>query len=229
MATEFSTLPGLFAYATGHFNLERALMYPDVGVWRTWSTAAFRERVRWLTLGMHAIGVKPGDSVGILAPSSPEWIFLDLAVTCLGAVSVPLFKRISVESLRHEISDSGMQYLFVGNLEELPNIKAAKSEIREQITFGKGFPSDRFNEIVRKGREIDIESPQLFSELSSAVSEDDLATIIYTSGSTGLPKGVELTHRNIITQVTQPERDSKTDATTACSRSCLSHTSLSEW
>lgn len=201
MTGTYKTLPELFVYTTSRFSLKQALMYPEGDSWRTYSTTAFRDQVRWLALGMHHMGVQPGDTVGILAPSSPEWIILDLAIVSLGAVSVPLFKRISIESLSHEISDSEMKYIFVGNLEELPNIKATHRHLKEEITFGTGFPDEKFNALIRKGREIEEKKPGLFAELSGEVHEDDLATIIYTSGSTGLPKGVELTHRNIISQV----------------------------
>ncbi len=201
MSRNFTTLPELFLHATDNYNLERALMYPEGESWRMYSSGAFRNHVVWLALGMHDMGVKRGDSVGILAPSSPEWIILDLATVSLGAVSVPLFKKISIESLGHEISDSAMKYIFIGNLDELPNIKATHKHLKEQITFGKGFPNDHFNSLIRKGQELEKAQPELFASLVAKVSQDDLATIIYTSGSTGLPKGVELTHRNIISQV----------------------------
>jgi long-chain acyl-CoA synthetase len=201
MERNFNTLPQLFMHATGAYNLEKALMYPEGESWRVYSTAAFRNQVKWLALGMHDMGVQPGDSVGILAPSSPEWIIIDLATVSLGAVSVPLFKKISIESLSHEISDSAMKYIFIGNLEELPNIKATHKHLKEQITFGKGFPSDHFDAIIKRGQELDKSQPELFEQLQSRVGEDSLATIIYTSGSTGLPKGVELTHGNIVSQV----------------------------
>jgi long-chain acyl-CoA synthetase len=201
MDRNFTTLPGLFTYTTGTYHLEKALMYPEGESWRTYSTESFRNQVVWLALGMHDMGVKTGDSVGILAPSSPEWIIIDLATVSLGAVSVPLFKKISIESLSHEISDSAMKYIFIGNLEELPNIKATHKHLKEQITFGKGFPNDHFNALLRRGQELEKSHPDLYGELASKVGEDDLATIIYTSGSTGLPKGVELTHRNIVSQV----------------------------
>lgn len=201
MNQTFTTLPELFKHATTSFSLEKALMYPEGDSWRTYSSEHFRNQVRWLALGMSDMGVKEGDSVGILAPSSPEWIILDLATVSLGAVSVPLFKKISLESLTHEISDSKMKYLFIGNLEELPHIKATHKHLKEQITFGKSFPNERFNALIAKGREMDTKNPELFDSIASKIKEDQLATIIYTSGSTGLPKGVKLTHKNIVSQV----------------------------
>src|SRR5690606_9797211 len=136
MEKTFNTLPELFVHAVSDYSLSDALNYPGDQGWRSFSSQDFKRNVRRLALGMHKIGVKSGTTVGILAPSSPEWIIIDLAVLSIGAVSVPLFSKISIESLTHEIADSSMEYLFMGNLEEVPQIGKTGRKLKEIITFG---------------------------------------------------------------------------------------------
>jgi len=114
---------------------------------------------------------------------------------------VPIFTKISADSFIHEIRDSGMRYLFVGNPDEMPMAFLHASETVSIVSFWYSGTHAAFDSIMRRGRERDEQSPARFEEMCAAVSPDDLATIIYTSGSTGLPKGVELTQANIVSQI----------------------------
>ncbi|HUI72413.1 MAG TPA: AMP-binding protein, partial [Spirochaetia bacterium] len=197
----FETIPGLLVEATSRYSKPNALSFPRDGRWVSMSHAELRCQVEALALGLLEEGVGRGDAVGLIAPSSPLWVVVDLAVQCIGAVSVPLFKRISAESFAHEVRDSGMRWLFVGNPEEMPMAFEHARGSATLVTFWYSGRHEHFEQILARGRERARRQPGLFESLCARVAPSDLATIIYTSGSTGLPKGVELTQANIISQV----------------------------
>ncbi|MFW5694274.1 MAG: AMP-dependent synthetase/ligase [Alkalispirochaeta sp.] len=178
------------------------LNYPEPdGGWRHVSTAEALESIRNLALGLADLGVARGERVGLISPPSPEWVIADLAIQSIGAVTVPIFKKISPESFRHEVSDSGMRYLFVGYPEEIPMAVEQAHGRAEIITFGCCTDNEKFHELLRRGAEIAEADPDRYEALVQQGSADDLCTIIYTSGSTGLPKGVELTQSNLLSQI----------------------------
>ncbi len=181
---------------------ETLLNYPDgEGGWEHYSAEKVRSTVEALALGLLEEGLEPGEPVGLIAPPSPDWVIADLAIQSAGGVTVPIFKRISPESYTHEINDSGLRRLFVGNPEEIPMAMEYAGEHVEIITFGCCFDNDRYQEILKKGRSRARGNPKELDERIRGLTEEGLATIIYTSGSTGLPKGVELTQRNIASQI----------------------------
>jgi long-chain acyl-CoA synthetase len=200
-AFPFETLPALFRYAVSRYHCEDALSWPQGDGWVSWSHAELERRVKGLALGLRGQGVRRGEAVGLIAPSSPLWIVVDLAIQAAGAVTVPIFKRISDESFLHEVRDSGMRYLFVGNPDEMPMAHRLAAGLVQLVSFWYSGRHELFDALMSRGEEMDRAEPGLFDRLSAEVSERDLATIIYTSGSTGLPKGVELTQGNLVSQV----------------------------
>ena len=195
------TIPALFLRTTSRYSLTNAFNFPSGGQWIPLSHGDLRRTVEHLSLGLVEEGVRPGDRVGLIAPSSPLWVAADLAIQCAGGVTVPLFKRISPESFSHEVRDSGMRYLFVGNPDEMPMAFEQARGKATLVTFWYSGRHELFESLLARGRERSLREPGLFESLCRGVSPSDLATIIYTSGSTGLPKGVELTQENIVSQV----------------------------
>jgi long-chain acyl-CoA synthetase len=200
-AQSFETIPALLLHATSRYSLTNALNFPSGGRWVSLSHQELRRTTEHLSLGLLEEGVGKGDRVGLIAPSSPWWVAIDFAIQCVGAITVPLFKRISVESFTHEVVDSGMRWLFVGNPEEMPMAFEHARDKTILVTFWYSGRHERFERIMSRGRERALREPDLFESLCRKVAPSDLATIIYTSGSTGLPKGVELTQANIVSQV----------------------------
>jgi long-chain acyl-CoA synthetase len=198
---DYRTLPELFRYASRTYDQQVQLAYPQDGGWINYSTQEFYERVQQLSLGLVDIGVKPGETVGLIAPSSPEWVMIDLAIQIAGGITVPIFTRISPESFTHEVRDSGMKLLFVGEPDEIPMATEHGNGLARMITFAYAGEHPEFEDLFQRGARRAKSEPELFEQLIDRVGEDDLATIIYTSGSTGLPKGVELTQRNIVSQI----------------------------
>jgi long-chain acyl-CoA synthetase len=200
-AMQFTTLPGLFRYVISAYHADNALSYPQGESWISYSHEQFARSVRRIALGLSGLGIQRGESVGLLAPSSPLWIVMDLAIQIAGGVTVPIFTKISPESLVHEIKDSGMRHLFVGNPEEMPMAFEHGASLVDIISFWYSGVHEAFDSLTERGAELDALEPGLFERLLERVSPSDLATIIYTSGSTGLPKGVELTQASLVSQI----------------------------
>ncbi len=204
MSEAFRTLPGLLKYAASQYQNECALGYKQGSDWTKISTQSMSDQVRELCLGLVELGLKPGDTVGIVADPSPFWIMMDLAVLSVGAVSVPMFANISQDNLAFEIQDSGMRFLFVDSDEQYQAMKPFFSKLEKIITLASGIEDGHslsYAALRKLGVERHKHHPTEYSGLSEAINEQDTATLIFTSGSTGVPKGVVLSHNNLVTQV----------------------------
>lgn len=203
----FSTLPTMIQHMVNSYQTDAQLNYSDAeGGWSRMSTGEFAEQIRRFCLGLHQLGLRPGDTVGILASPSPHWLIADLATISAGGVSVPLFPNISKENFRYEIENANVKYLVVIGVDHWTALSGLHDMFDQLITLDVGDDVEPgnvipFDEVLKLGDAVSRRNPSLYAELREAIHEDDLATIIYTSGSTGKPKGVELTHRNMISQV----------------------------
>lgn len=210
----FSSLSELFLVSTARYNHERALAYISAEGQTAYSTAELRDRVLSIAHGLIAKGIAPGDRVGLLGPSTPDWVIADIAIQTAGAVTTPIFNKISDDSLIHELKDSGMKLLFLGNAEERDHIKKCAPKGLDVVSYGAATNDNSMAEMLETGQKamkawnskIEAESgkplqPDDLRMIPGQRKPDDLATIIYTSGSTGLPKGVELVNRNICSQI----------------------------
>jgi long-chain acyl-CoA synthetase len=177
--------------------------------WHDITGAQLDERVRNLALAIHQLGVQAGDRVALLAESCPEWSVTDYAILANGAINVPIYPTQAVDQVEYIIRNSGARILFVSNSKLLRRIQPAldsfKSKDRPRlILFEETKEDKRVNEITtlaaleQMGREERLRYPHLFEQLSARARPEDLATIIYTSGTTGEPKGVMLTHHNLV-------------------------------
>lgn len=168
--------------------------------WQGISTEEFLANVKHLALGMHYLGMQRGDRVGILAHPSPNWTTADLATIIAGGVSVPLFANISDENFVYEITETDMRIIFVEGNEQWDVFLRHQDRFDVAIALGEAPQNSKIiglKDIIEQGKILDERRPQLYEQLKEAVHPDDLASIIYTSGSTGVPKGVELTNRNL--------------------------------
>lgn len=168
-------------------------------------------RVRDIAVGLHGLGVVPGDRVGLLAESRPEWSLTDLAILANGAVNVPIYPTQAVDQVTFILRNSGSKVLFVSGPRQLKRIRPAVESLPEAerpvLILFEGDESttragiETLDSIAAAGAARLADSPELFARISGQASPDDLATIIYTSGTTGIPKGVMLTHRNLVSNV----------------------------
>ncbi len=205
-APELQTLSDLFVNAL-HTRRSQVLMrHKRNKQWYELTGAQIDERVRNLALGLHSLGVKPGDRVALLAESSPDWSITDYAILANGAVTVPIYPTQAVDQVEFILRNSEARILFLSNIKQLKRIQAALKGLGKEaprlFIFDAGSEPlasvTPLTELEAKGGEIRAQQPDLFETLRQIARPDDLATIIYTSGTTGEPKGVMLTHRNLV-------------------------------
>ncbi len=185
--------------------------------WRDITGAQLNERVKNLALALHHLGVRAGARVALLAESCPEWSITDYAILANGAVNVPIYPTQAVDQVEYILRNSGARILFISNTKQLRRIQAAldsfKSKERPRVILfepprddgkedkkddRKGVDATILAGLEKIGQEERSLKPDLYERLSAQVGPEDLATVIYTSGTTGEPKGVMLTHHNMV-------------------------------
>lgn len=192
----FTTLTQLFRQVVASFDNPRAFNSRTENGWQAVSTRQFEEAVVATALALRKRGIARGESVGLMAPSSPQWIIADFAILLAGGVTVPIFPDIAPENLAFELADASIRTLFVGSSQALSAVGSTGARLESVIDFRPGEWERTIRRDVAEGdRGLDL------AELCAACGENDLATIIYTSGSTGVPKGVELTHKAVVSQI----------------------------
>ena len=210
------TLNDLFTQTIQRRADEVIFRYKRQKQWWDLSGREVFERVRNLAVGLHELGVKAGDRVALLAESRPEWSLVDYAILANGAVNVPIYPTQSVDQVAYIVRNSGARILFVSHQKQLQRIRPAMESLAEKerptvILFDApdaeghdrkhGVFAMLLEDLARSGSQVCRARPELFAELSAQAGPDDLATIIYTSGTTGVPKGVMLSHRNLVSNV----------------------------
>jgi long-chain acyl-CoA synthetase len=169
-------------------------------VWRKFSIKEYVELTDAISYSMIHLGIGAGDKVGIVSGNRPEWNMIDFAAMQIGAVSVPIYPTISQDDYRHILNHAEMKMIFIEGKElhkKLKPILPEMKNLKEIITFS---PQDdeykHFDQLVELGKQ--NPQPDRLAEIKQSIKETDIASIIYTSGTTGIPKGVMLSHSNII-------------------------------
>jgi long-chain acyl-CoA synthetase len=181
------------------------LNYKRDGVWHPLAARDMLRRARHIALGLYALGMRKGDRVAIMSESCVEWVLADQGCILLGAVTVPIYPTLSADQVKYIVNDCSARAIFVASIEKLPRIETTITEcasIENLIAFAPAGGSVlTLDGIEASGREVESGEPDLIDELARAAKRDDLATIIYTSGTTGEPKGVMLTHGNLVSNL----------------------------
>ncbi len=171
------------------------------GSWESYSSTGFLQVVNELALGFLTIGIRPGDKVALISSNRNEWNIVDFATQILGAVLVPIYPTITIDDYAFIFKDSGSKIIFAENEELYLKAKEASKGIKDIIgiyTFEQVQEAQNWVEIKDLGEGKDF---GVLESYKDAVRSEDLLTLIYTSGTTGMPKGVMLTHHNIISNV----------------------------
>jgi long-chain acyl-CoA synthetase len=180
-------------------------LYKEGGVWRPIATADFCRRVRDLALGLGRLGVRRGDRVALLAENRPEWTATDHAILALGAVTTPIYPTLAPDQVAYILRDSGATTAVVATAGQLARVEAARDALpalRHVVVMDPAGPlppaTSAWHDVCDAGA---AEPDAAFAAAVGGVRPEDLATIIYTSGTTGPPKGVMLTHANLVANV----------------------------
>ncbi|HEX8922866.1 MAG TPA: long-chain fatty acid--CoA ligase, partial [Pyrinomonadaceae bacterium] len=184
------------------------LNYKHGGAWHRISSKEMLTRARAIALALYSLGIRHTDRVALLSENCPEWTLADVGCLFLGAIDVPIYPTLTPPQVAYILRDSGARILFIQNQAKFNQVKDALKDcpaLERIIFFDREGAEDQtmlaFSELEERGRELASERPELSAELAHAVKPEDLATIIYTSGTTGEPKGVMLTHTNLVTNL----------------------------
>lgn len=202
------TLGELFVHAAKKHALADALNYKRGGEWHRISSDEVVRRAGDIALGLYTLGLRKGDRAAIISANSPEWTLADAGCQLSGFLDVPIYTTLAANSVQYILNDSGTRVLFIENREMYERIAAVLPEcpsIEKVVFFDmKGVDlADAMALSTLEGIGADLRSsePELLDSLSAAIDPAEVATLIYTSGTTGEPKGVMLSHNNIISNV----------------------------
>lgn len=168
-----------------------------VGNWQEVTAAEFAADVTSLASGMHALGIRGGSHVGILAATSYEWAALDLAVLSLGAITVPIYESDSAMQIKHILADAKMNMVITQSLQQAELVRKIRQKTVKHVY---SLDQDAVRTLRRAGSDV---PDQVILDSVAKINLNDVATIIYTSGTTGVPKGVILTHGNFVRPLMQ--------------------------
>lgn len=195
-------------YQLDNYPKEDMLAGKENGQWRKYSTQEVAAITRKFSSGLLRLGIRAGiktneekDKIAIISPNRPEWLLTDLSCQQIGAVLTPIYPTISQHELEYVLNDAAARILFVSDEELLQKVLAARDKfptIREIFTFNQVPGARHWTEVLSLADENDY---PLIDEVQQNISPEELVTIIYTSGTTGTPKGVMLSHHNVMSNV----------------------------
>lgn len=196
----FHTIGQVVEYIEHNYSNPQAFNSYESGHWRSLSTESFIFNLKRLTYGLISMGLRKGETVGILAQSSPVWTLADLAIVMAGGITVPLFERISGENLIYESAQANIRFVFVQGQEQWILYDNHRSLFEQVIALddpGEISGAIELQDVFKRGETLWQQKPLLWEELTHQQKSDDIMTIIYTAGATGMPKGVMLSHENL--------------------------------
>jgi long-chain acyl-CoA synthetase len=200
--TDISRLFDFPYYQLKKHNLDAALVSKKNGEWVETSTKEYLNKANALSRALLKLGVQKDDKIAVICTTNrTEWCIVDIAVLQLGAQTVPIYPNISSEDYQYVLSHSEASYCFVSDREVFDKVSKVKTKtkLKDIYSFDELEDCENYSNLFEMGKD---KSNQKDLETRKAnVKETDLATLIYTSGTTGKPKGVMLSHRNIVQNV----------------------------
>jgi len=184
--------------------LDKSLSARDTnGKWQSYSSTELVNAAEQVASGLLELGLKQGDKVAIVVyKNRPEFVILDFALQIAGMVSIPLYPTISVEEYEYILNEAEVKAAFCGGGDLFDKLSATQKKV---ASLEHIFTFDEKSDSIFWKTVFNSEHFQAIKEIKEAISQEDLATIIYTSGTTGNPKGVMLTHENVMHVVRETE------------------------
>jgi len=169
--------------------------------WYVYSTEEYVEKSHQFAMGLMALGLKKGDKVGTVTTNRQEWNFADMAIGLTGIVHVPIYPTIGDEEYSYILEHAEIKMLIAGDrklYEKLSEIASHLPQIEHVYSFEDIEDVKNYKDIIELGKSSATELSPKLEKIKNSIEPGDLATIIYTSGTTGVPKGVMLTHNNLV-------------------------------
>lgn len=196
----------LFDFAHYQLNnnpIEKSLVTKYNGEWKATSSQEFIDKANQISRGLLRLGVKKDDKIAVISSSNrTEWNIIDLGILQIGAQNVPIYPTITSSDYEYILNHAEATYCFLSDEELFKKANSIKNNVpslKEIYSFVPIEGCKNWNEVLELGN--DESNQNEVEELSASVKTDDLATLIYTSGTTGVPKGVMLSHKNIVSNV----------------------------
>jgi len=201
MAVE--TLSQLFINTIRSYPKDNLLMHKEGGKYVSLSSRDVWDRVRFLSLGLRTLGLQPRDKLIILSENCPDWVMTDFAALCAGATTVPIYPTLMPEQIKYIIDNSDAKVVVCSTRElwqKIESVRKGLTKVTHAILFEDTAPEGVLTlaGIIAKGKAVAEGGGDDFEKTALGIHPDEVASIIYTSGTTGIPKGVMLSHANIV-------------------------------
>ena len=205
---KYDTFPKLLRFNANSRAGLPAMREKDLGIWQTWSWAECAEEIRALACGLKALGLDKGDKLAIVGDNRPRLYWAVAAAQSIGAIPVPVYQDMAADELKYVLDHAEVRFAMAEDQEQVDKLLAiaGKSEALQAIIYCnprgmRHYEQDyihSYADAVEKGRDYDRANPDFYVQAVDATTGADTSVMAYTSGTTGQPKGVVLSHANIL-------------------------------
>ena len=189
------------------YNLDKALTMKKNGKWQSTSTQDYINQANAISRGLLKLGVQPNDKIAVISTTNrTEWNIMDIGILQIGAQNVPIYPTISKEDYEYILNHSEAIYCFVSDADIIEKLNAIKqnTKLKGVYTFNDIANENSWKKVLELGK--DESNQDVVEDRKNNVKPENLATLIYTSGTTGKPKGVMLSHNNLVSNVLDSEK-----------------------
>lgn len=205
----FRSLPDMLKTNANRYKEKAAMSLKVDGEWKDISYGELGDKVRLVAQGLASLGVSKGDKVALLSENRPEWGMSDFGIQATGALVVPIYPTLISKQIEYILQNSGAKISIVSNAEQADKITPLFQSLPELeliVVMDDDNKSSNgkiisFSELLGKGKSYGESNENWYQENLDNIDINDVMTIIYTSGTTGEPKGVLLTHKNLLSNI----------------------------